>query len=59
MITHVGGRGLNLTSADTAIFLEHDYTSMGEGLAAHALARNLIPEPLPGHSLLHCHILHC
>lgn len=28
LTTHVGGLGLNLTAADTVIFLEHDYNPM-------------------------------
>ena len=28
LTTHVGGLGLNLTSADTVIFLEHDWNPM-------------------------------
>ena len=28
LTTHVGGLGLNLTAADTVIFLEHDWNPM-------------------------------
>ena len=28
LTTHVGGLGLNLTSADTVVFLEHDWNPM-------------------------------
>ena len=30
LTTHVGGLGLNLTAADTVIFLEHDWNPMND-----------------------------
>ena len=35
LTTHVGGLGLNLTAADTVIFLEHDYNPMKDLQARH------------------------
>lgn len=32
LTTHVGGLGLNLTAADTVVFLEHDWNPMKVGL---------------------------
>ena len=49
LTTHVGGLGLNLTAADTVIFLEHDYNPMKDlqvrcshvSTAVPAVTRNL------------------
>jgi TATA-binding protein-associated factor len=35
LTTHVGGLGLNLTAADTVIFLEHDWNPMKDLQAMH------------------------
>lgn len=58
LTTHVGGLGLNLTAADTVIFLEHDYNPMKDlqvGRLRHRLSfflytvpRGMIGELLPG-----------
>ena len=48
LTTHVGGLGLNLTAADTVIFLEHDWNPMKD------LQASPPPHPLAGmHMLLH------
>ncbi len=36
LTTHVGGLGLNLTAADTVIFLEHDYNPMKDLQVRHS-----------------------
>ena len=40
LTTHVGGLGLNLTAADTVIFLEHDWNPMKD-LQVRCLALQL------------------
>ena len=37
LTTHVGGLGLNLTGADTVIFVEHDWNPMKDLQVLHAL----------------------
>ena len=36
LTTHVGGLGLNLTGADTVIFVEHDWNPMKDLQVLHA-----------------------
>lgn len=44
LTTHVGGLGLNLTSADTVIFLEHDWNPMRD-LQVCSICLSLLCEP--------------
>lgn len=44
LTTHVGGLGLNLTAADTVIFLEHDYNPMKDLQVRH-LGKGLLRSP--------------
>ncbi len=43
LTTAVGGLGLNLTAADTVVFLEHDWNPMKDLQARPALASALSP----------------
>lgn len=54
LTTHVGGLGLNLTAADTVIFLEHDWNPMKD-LQASLLPQPSLPMPLPMLTLCHTH----
>lgn len=54
LTTHVGGLGLNLTAADTVIFLEHDWNPMKD------LQARLPPQPfMPMLTLFHTPALCC
>ena len=53
LTTHVGGLGLNLTAADTVIFLEHDWNPQRDLQVGHFAARRVAyldapPEPSDG-----------
>lgn len=54
LTTHVGGLGLNLTGADTVVFVEHDWNPMRDLQAmdrAHRIGQ--VVWPSRGTSLLH------
>ena len=54
LTTHVGGLGLNLTSADTVIFLEHDWNPMRDLQVwpLHCFGPMKQPTGLPGANTL-------
>lgn len=48
LTTHVGGLGLNLTGADTVVFVEHDWNPMRDLQAmdrAHRIGQVLLAAP--------------
>lgn len=48
LTTHVGGLGLNLTGADTVVFVEHDWNPMRDLQAmdrAHRIGQVLVSNP--------------
>lgn len=48
LTTHVGGLGLNLTGADTVVFVEHDWNPMRDLQAmdrAHRIGQVLVSDP--------------
>lgn len=61
LTTHVGGLGLNLTGADTVVFVEHDWNPMRDLQAmdrAHRIGQVLLLDTLgiqrtTGHIQLH------
>lgn len=51
LTTHVGGLGLNLTGADTVVFVEHDWNPMRDLQAmdrAHRIGQVTTPRRVPG-----------
>lgn len=56
LTTHVGGLGLNLTGADTVVFVEHDWNPMRDLQAmdrAHRIGQVLVEATHTGHTQLH------
>ena len=51
LTTHVGGLGLNLTGADTVIFVEHDWNPMKDLQVCDSQC-DLPPPPIPPHPQL-------
>ncbi|GFP91286.1 tata-binding protein-associated factor btaf1 [Phtheirospermum japonicum] len=48
LTTHVGGIGLNLTSTDTLIFMEHDWNPMGDHQGEKLLKTSEEDTKIPG-----------